>query len=160
MNIKEWILSVGVTDTQTRHPLSISDEKMSKFNTPQKWKKIMKHAQNRRCTSSIREQSFGKIWMKQMKTFGVTDYTNLVPLKCCGRTDGRTYRTDVLRFLMVQIYGVNLTRLTPQAYFNPITLYCTNLSLTLTSLNTAVQIADLIMYRGHVWTDGRGWTHY
>ena len=22
-----------------------------------------------------------------MKTFGVTDYTNLVPLKCCGRTD-------------------------------------------------------------------------
>ena len=25
-----------------------------------------------------------------MKTFGVTDYTNLVPLKCCGRTDGQT----------------------------------------------------------------------
>ena len=22
-----------------------------------------------------------------MKTFGVTDYTNLAPLKCCGRTD-------------------------------------------------------------------------
>ena len=30
-----------------------------------------------------------------MKTFGVTDYTNLVPLKCCGRTDRRTDgRTD------------------------------------------------------------------
>ena len=30
-----------------------------------------------------------------MKTFGVTDYTNLVPLKCCGRTDGQTDgRTD------------------------------------------------------------------
>ena len=30
-----------------------------------------------------------------MKTFGVTDYTNLVPLKCCGQTDGRTdRRTD------------------------------------------------------------------
>ena len=30
-----------------------------------------------------------------MKTFGVTDYTNLVPLKCCGRTGGRTDgRTD------------------------------------------------------------------
>ena len=30
-----------------------------------------------------------------MKTFGVTDYTNLVPLKCCGQTDGRTDgRTD------------------------------------------------------------------
>ena len=25
-----------------------------------------------------------------MKTFGITDYTNLVPLKCCGQTDGRT----------------------------------------------------------------------
>ena len=25
-----------------------------------------------------------------MKNFGVTDYTNLVPLKCCGQTDGRT----------------------------------------------------------------------
>ena len=25
-----------------------------------------------------------------MKTFGVTDYTNLVPLKCCGQTDGRS----------------------------------------------------------------------
>ena len=22
-----------------------------------------------------------------MKTFGVTDYTNLLPLNCCGRTD-------------------------------------------------------------------------
>ena len=30
-----------------------------------------------------------------MKTFGVTDYTNLVPLKCFGLTGGRTYgRTD------------------------------------------------------------------
>ena len=25
-----------------------------------------------------------------MKTVGGTDYTNLVPLKCCGRTDGQT----------------------------------------------------------------------
>ena len=29
------------------------------------------------------EQSLGK----GIKTFGVTDYTNLVPLKCCGWTD-------------------------------------------------------------------------
>ena len=58
----------------------------------------------------------------------------------------------------LQIYGINLTRLIPQAHFNPITPYCTNPNLTLTSLNTAVQIANLIMYRGHVrtdrWTDG------
>ena len=32
---------------------------------------------------------------KSMNTVGVTDYTNLVPLKCCGRTDGRADgRTD------------------------------------------------------------------
>ena len=30
----------------------------------------------------------------------------------------------------LQIYGVNLTRLTPQAHFNPITPYCTNPNLT------------------------------
>ena len=42
---------------------------MSKFNTPQKWKKIMKHAQNRRCTSSICEQLLGKVWMKRNKDF-------------------------------------------------------------------------------------------
>ena len=32
-------------------------------------KKIMKRAQNRRCTSSICEQSFGKVWMKRNKNF-------------------------------------------------------------------------------------------
>ena len=25
-----------------------------------------------------------------MKAFGVTDYTNLAPQKCCGQTNGRT----------------------------------------------------------------------
>ena len=28
-----------------------------------------------------------KFELKGMKTFGVTDYTNLAPLKCCGWTD-------------------------------------------------------------------------
>ena len=42
---------------------------MSKFNTPQKWKKVMKGAQNRRCTSSMGEQSFSKVWMKRNKNF-------------------------------------------------------------------------------------------
>ena len=28
-----------------------------------------------------------KFELKGMKTFGVTDYTNLAPLKCCGRMD-------------------------------------------------------------------------
>ena len=35
--------------------------------------------------------------MKGMKTFGVTDYTNLVSLKCCGWTDGRTNKLVVKR---------------------------------------------------------------
>ena len=53
-------------------------EKMSKFNTPQKWE-FMKHAQNRRCTSSICEQSLGKVWIKKNENIGVTYYTNLAP---------------------------------------------------------------------------------
>ena len=56
----------------------------------------MKRTQNRRYTSSICEHSLGKVLMKRNENFfGVTDYTNLVPLKCCGRTGGRTDgRTD------------------------------------------------------------------
>ena len=84
-------------------------------------------------------------------------------------TDRCTYRltyledghSDVSNGLWpLQIYGVNLVRLTPQAHFNPITPYCTNPYLTLSSLTTAVQIANLIMYRGHIWTDRQmdGWT--
>ena len=44
----------------------------------------------------------------------------------------------------------------PTSKFNPITPYCTNPNLTLTSLNTALQIANLIMYCGHVRTDRQG----
>ena len=46
--------------TQTRHPLSIADGKISKFNLPLKSEKSMKHAQKRRCTSPICEQLSGK----------------------------------------------------------------------------------------------------
>ena len=41
----------------------------------------MKHAQNRKCTSSMCEQSFVKYKYKVMKTVGVTDYTNYAPPK-------------------------------------------------------------------------------
>ena len=58
------------------------------------------------------------------------------------------------KFIGLTLQG---TRLTPQADFNPITLYCTSPYLILTSLNRAVQFANLIMCRGHVrrdrWTD-------
>ena len=52
----------------------------------------------------------------------------------------------------LQIYGVNLARWTPQAHFNPITPCCTSPNLTLTTLNIAVQIMNLIKHRGHVRT--------
>ena len=45
--------------TQTRHYLSILDGKMSKSNTPKNYDIFRKCAQNRRCTSSIFEQSLG-----------------------------------------------------------------------------------------------------
>ena len=60
-------------------------------------------------------------------------------------TDGQT---------SLQVHGhCNLTRLTPQAHFKPITPSYPNPNLTLTSLNMAVQIANLITYLGHVRTD-------
>ena len=33
---------------------------------------------------------YAKFEYKGLNTVGVTDYTNLVPLNCCGQTDGRT----------------------------------------------------------------------
>ena len=45
MNIKAWLL-LELQITQTRNPPSISDEKISKFNTPQKWKKEEVHIFN------------------------------------------------------------------------------------------------------------------
>ena len=38
---------------------------------------------------------------------------------------------------------------------NPTSPFYHHIILNLTSLNTAVQIANLIMYHGHVWTDRR-----
>ena len=45
--------TVGATDYTNQTPLGISDGKMSKINTHQKMSNNMKHAQNKRCTSSI-----------------------------------------------------------------------------------------------------------
>ena len=41
-------------------------------------------------------------------------------MKRDGRTEGRTYRADVLRFLMV-IFHYKFMGLTPETHFNPIT---------------------------------------
>ena len=68
LNKKEWKL-LELQITQTRHPLCISDRKMSKSNPPQKWEKYMKCAQNNRCTSLICEQSICKIWIKRNENF-------------------------------------------------------------------------------------------
>ena len=49
--------------TRTRHTLSILQEKLSKFKTPEneKKKKLMKCVQNRRCTSSMYDQSLCEV---------------------------------------------------------------------------------------------------
>ena len=70
------------------------------------------------------------------------------------RTDERTHRTDVLRFLIFHAHR-KLMGLTSQAHFNPITPSYPNPNLALTSLNTAVQIANLIMFHGQIRTDGQ-----
>ena len=49
--------------TQTRHPLCILDEKT--YNNRKNEKIFIKHALNRRCTSSICEQSLCKSWIKR-----------------------------------------------------------------------------------------------
>ena len=53
-------------------------------------KKIMKRAQNRRCTSSICVQSLGKVWIKKNEKFWSYRLHKLGTLKCFGRTDRRT----------------------------------------------------------------------
>ena len=43
------------------------------------------------------EQSLCKVWIyKGMNAVGVTDYTNLVPLKCCRQTDGEKCLSSTL----------------------------------------------------------------
>ena len=64
LNIKERKL-LELQSTQTRHHLSIFGREAS-FNTPQKF---MKCAQNKRCTSSICEQSLSKIWISRNVSF-------------------------------------------------------------------------------------------
>ena len=66
-------------------------------------KKIMKGAQNRRCTSSICEQSFSKVWMKRNKNFWSYRLHKLgTPkvLRTDRRTDGRTDGVDPLLDLL------------------------------------------------------------
>ena len=60
LNIKERKL-LELQITQTRHTIGISDGKMSEFNTRKHVKLFIKCAQNRRCTSSMCEQSLFKI---------------------------------------------------------------------------------------------------
>ena len=53
--------TVGVTDYTSRHPLCISDGKMSMFNIRKSVKIFIKFAQNRKCTSSMCEPSLFKV---------------------------------------------------------------------------------------------------
>ena len=70
--------TVGVTDyTNLWHPLSISDGKMSKFNTHQIRKKICNvHKMGSAHLQCVKNHHV-KNEYKGMNTVGVTDYTNL-----------------------------------------------------------------------------------
>ena len=52
----------------------------------------MKRAQNRRCTSSISEQSLGKVRIKKSENFCSYRLHKLGTLKYFGQTDGRMDR--------------------------------------------------------------------
>ena len=92
----EWkgMKTFGVTDYTNLVPLKCCGRtKMSKFNTPQKWKKNIKHAQNRRCTFSICEQSLGKVWMKRNENFWsyrLHKFGTPKVLRMDGRMDGQS----------------------------------------------------------------------
>ena len=62
LNIKEWKL-FELQIKQTWHTLRILNGKMFKFNTHKNEKICIKCAQNRKWTSSMYEQSLGKIWV-------------------------------------------------------------------------------------------------
>ena len=88
LNIKEWKL-LELQFTQTRHPLRISDRKMSKKNE----KIFIKCAQNRWYASSICEQLLCKVWIKKNENFWSYRLHKLGTPKCCGWTDGWTDAT-------------------------------------------------------------------
>ena len=50
----------------------------------------MKRTQKEGANLQYKNNHSEKFDYKGMKTVGVTDYTNLEPLKCCGQTDGQT----------------------------------------------------------------------
>ena len=81
LNIKERKL-LELQNTQTRHPLSILQKKMSKFKTPPPQKK--KNEKKKSCNVykiegahlQCMNNHYAKFDYKRMKTVGVTDYTN------------------------------------------------------------------------------------
>ena len=69
--------TVGVTEYTNQTPYKHFWTEKCLSSTPVKNEKIfMKCAQNRRYTFSICEHSLCKVSIKEMKTLGVTDYTN------------------------------------------------------------------------------------
>ena len=68
LKLEEWIL-LELQITQARHPLSTADGKNVSSTPLKNKKKIMKRAQNKRCTFSICEQLLGKVWIKKNENF-------------------------------------------------------------------------------------------
>ena len=91
--------------TQTRHPLSILEGKNVYVQHPSKMENYSLNVHKiRGAHLRYLNNHYTKFERKGMITFGVTDYTNLVPLKCCRRTDrqtdGRTGGVDPLLDLL------------------------------------------------------------
>ena len=70
------IKNVGITDFKNQTSLNISFENISKLNTPQQIRKYLSNVYQIKVLSSISDNNFAKLEYKEMKTVGITDYTN------------------------------------------------------------------------------------
>ena len=75
LNIKEWIL-LEFQITLTKHPLSISEGKMSMFKPLQKLKKILNVHKMGVANLHRVNNHYAKFEYKEINTVGVTNYTN------------------------------------------------------------------------------------
>ena len=110
--------TVGVTDYTNYAPPKHFGWKNCLSPTPLKnEKKIMKRAQNRRCTSSICVQSLGKVWIKRNENFWSYRLHKLGTPKVL-RTDGPTTRPAFAK--ATQVKRVKIDRFCFRSYFNRI----------------------------------------
>ena len=79
------IKTFGVTDYTNLVPLKCCGQPNIEVQHPSKMKKKLNVHKIEGAHLQYVNNHLAKFEYKGIKTFGVTDYTNLVPLKCCGR---------------------------------------------------------------------------